>query len=131
VKACSKCKETKPLDEFHKQPSGKNGRHSYCKPCANEKQRESRVRNYSSEQKRRWQMKTRYGLTPDAYEAKLAAQNGVCEICKRAMKRPCVDHDHDTGAMRGILCHRCNLRLSGWEEKQWHAAAMQYLERHK
>lgn len=131
MKNCTKCQALKPLDDFHRSAKASDGRASWCKPCVNAASRPTRKRNASPEQKRRWQLKTRYGLTVEAFEAKLAAQGGVCDICKGEMKRPCVDHDHDTGAMRGILCHRCNLRLSGWEETQWHAAAMQYLERHR
>lgn len=77
AKACAKCGETKPLDEFHRQPSGPKGRHSYCKPCANQKQRESRERNYTTEQKRRWQIKTRYGIAPEDVDTMLVEQDGT------------------------------------------------------
>lgn len=54
----------------------------------------------------------RYGITPTEYDARLAAQGGVCACCgataNRNGKRLFVDHDHRTGAIRGILCHRCN-----------------------
>ena len=125
-KSCSNCGGVKPLDQYCASAKARDGRASWCKPCTNAKKR-----TYSREQRRKWALKALYGLTVKDYNEKLAAQNGVCEICKSDMKRPVVDHDHDTGVMRGILCHRCNVRLSGWEEKQWHAAAMQYLERWK
>lgn len=54
-----------------------------------------------------------YGITHDKFLAMLDAQGGVCAICKngngkRAMN---VDHDHATGAVRGLLCDRCNPML--------------------
>lgn len=50
----------------------------------------------------------RYGLTVIAYDALLARQHNQCQICLRHMARPCVDHDHSTGKVRGLLCTKCN-----------------------
>jgi hypothetical protein len=54
----------------------------------------------------------RYGLTIARYEEMLEGQRGVCAICdglpSGKNKSLCVDHDHETGAVRGLLCHRCN-----------------------
>ena len=60
----------------------------------------------------------KYGMTPDDYLSLLAKQNGVCAICSKPPKnnRLAVDHDHDTGEVRGILCHPCN-RHVGYFEK--------------
>lgn len=52
-----------------------------------------------------------YGLSPGEYAALLAAQDGRCAICQRATgkaRRLAVDHDHDTGEVRGLLCSPCN-----------------------
>lgn len=59
----------------------------------------------------------RYGITEGDYAAKLAAQNGVCAICKSppGQKRLHVDHDHETGVVRDLLCSTCN-HLVGWVE---------------
>ena len=121
------CQKTKPLDDFHRQPSGPLGRHSYCKLCANQKQRESRVRNYSPEQKRKWQVKTRYGITPAIVQSMLADQNGCCAICAVNLIKFHIDHSHETGKVRGLLCHRCNIRLGGWDDPEWRDAAMKYM----
>jgi hypothetical protein len=64
----------------------------------------------------------RYGIGVADYDALLVAQEGKCKICgrSRASKNEhfrffCVDHDHKTGAMRGLLCVKCNGSL-GWYE---------------
>jgi len=62
-----------------------------------------------------------YGLTRARYDELLAKQNGKCAICgadnsgvvrqNGEYRRMCVDHDHKTGKLRGLLCTRCNLVL--------------------
>lgn len=56
-----------------------------------------------------------YGLTTEGYAALLAAQGGRCAICWGVprTKRLAVDHDHTSGAVRGLLCSRCNHDLLG------------------
>lgn len=52
----------------------------------------------------------RYGVTPEAFERMFAEQGGVCAICGGlgGKKGLCVDHDHETGKVRGLLCGFCN-----------------------
>lgn len=56
-----------------------------------------------------------YGLTAREYHELLDYQNGRCWICRRrpASKRLAVDHDHETGAVRGLLCKACNRDILG------------------
>ena len=57
-----------------------------------------------------------YGITEEDYDRMYKEQKGVCAICKKPETRQskgkttllCVDHDHETGKVRGLLCHRCN-----------------------
>jgi hypothetical protein len=83
-------------------------------------QRERRLARVTPEQKREYTLKRRYGLTISEYNAKFEAQGGVCSICHgdNGEKRLCVDHNHETGAVRGLLCHRCNLMLGYSEERR-------------
>jgi DNA-binding CsgD family transcriptional regulator len=61
-------------------------------------------------------LRRKYGLTVDVYTAMVDTQQGACAICRVAFgaevgRRPHVDHDHSTGAVRGILCFRCNTAI--------------------
>lgn len=129
-KRCAKCGTTKPLAEYHRQPSGPMGRHSYCKPCANEAQRTSRVRHVTPERKAAYQIATRYKLKPEDVARMMADQGGVCGICAKPMAKVCIDHCHETGQVRGLLCHGCNIKLSAIERDDYRVPALAYLHRH-
>jgi hypothetical protein len=72
-----------------------------------------------------------YGLTSGEYDELLAAQGGKCAICRGRprSKRLAVDHNHDTGAVRGLLCSRCNHDLLGasWDSGAIALALWHYL----
>lgn len=57
-------------------------------------------------------LRRKYGITLNDYNAILAAQGGGCALCGKKQSteklRLAVDHDHETGNVRGILCHHCN-----------------------
>ena len=55
----------------------------------------------------------KYGITLDEYEEMLAGQNGVCASCGTppSGRKLSVDHDHETGVIRGLLCQPCNTAL--------------------
>jgi hypothetical protein len=59
----------------------------------------------------------RYDLTVGQFMAMLDAQGHACAICRRAFKAcPCVDHDHASGLVRGLLCHGCNRAIGFFED---------------
>lgn len=80
-----------------------------------------RVPAYKSEwyhaNKRRLQVEMRaghlrrnYGMTESDFDTMKEKQGGRCAICER-LKRLCIDHDHNTGIVRGLLCYACNGQL--------------------
>lgn len=71
------------------------------------------------------------GVTDQEYARLLESQGGHCAICPSTPKtrRLHTDHDHRTGAVRGLLCHRCNRALPNWIGSEWLRAAADYLER--
>lgn len=119
-KRCSRCRKLKCLDEFHAQSSRADGRQAYCKPCHAVSSREAIL-------------STRFGLTTEEYDRILASQNGTCAICAEPNsidRRLAVDHNHETGVVRGILCHACNLGLGFFRDspERMHSA-IEYLKR--
>lgn len=71
------------------------------------------------QQLRESRFRKKYGLSCEEVDAMFADANGICRICEREMKKgvgnhiapgevACVDHDHDTGAIRGMICSMCN-----------------------
>ncbi len=64
-------------------------------------------------------LRRKYGITMEQYDLMLAEQDGGCAICKRSPSESIslhVDHDHDTGRIRGLLCFRCNNSLGDLED---------------
>lgn len=78
----------------------------------------SHLKNNGAEKRRIRDLKKRYGITVEQYDLLLKSQKGVCAICggnNLDEKRLSVDHDHNTGEVRGLLCNTCNRKL-GWFE---------------
>lgn len=105
LRRCSRCGETKPLTNFVRNRRERSGYGYHCRPCHNRVSRENRERNHGSS--RNYLLKYRYGASADDIDNLLRHQNGLCAICLKRKGRH-VDHDHVSGAVRGILCFRCN-----------------------
>ena len=91
---------------------------SRARYAANREKEKARSRAYHAanrEKAKEWQLKNTYGLTIAKWDALLQAQGNCCARCGKdnpgSKKGWAVDHCHDTGAVRGILCWRCNVVL--------------------
>jgi hypothetical protein len=137
AKRCTKCREVKPLAEFFANGGSERWRPD-CKTCQAVTRRAEHLRRV-------------YGITPDEYDLMADAQGGVCAICKRppsqmgikvkgewrrrapreGLDKLVVDHDHETGKVRALLCQKCNAGIGNFgEDVSLMAAAIEYLERH-
>jgi len=100
LEKCRTCQQLKPLREFRKPTEYKGNPYWQCKEC-----------HYKSVRKNKL---AQYGMTSKEYDDLLLHQNGKCAICRKSptsKKRLAVDHNHDTGEIRGLLCSSCNLMI--------------------
>lgn len=139
---CTNCKQEKLLTEFYKSndKSSKNrpiGRKSHCKDCIRYKSKiyynTTKGRKYIQEKS--WKNKG-FAFTVEEYEEMLIKQNYKCAICgsnkNKNGTRLCVDHDHSTGKVRGLLCHDCNTSLGKFKDSvELLNRAINYINLHK
>jgi len=83
--------------------------------------------------RRKWQLNNRYGMTLEEYEELNNKQGGKCAICGNMTDIDlCVDHDHKTNKVRGLLCNKCNVGLANFRDNpELLLAASSYLEKCK
>ncbi|MFF5186886.1 endonuclease VII domain-containing protein [Streptomyces sp. NPDC000345] len=102
-KRCPQCEQVKPYSGWERNKSSSDGWSSYCRECRAERNRISYFRR-------------KYGLSPAELEAMVAEQHGVCCICPAAPAEH-VDHCHETGRVRGVLCFSCNAALGQFRDR--------------
>ena len=109
---CKRCNEERTIDQFYKNNK------STCKECLKEKTREYKRSNVGYHRKSML-MKT-YGLTLEDFDRMLKEQDYGCAICGSKSSGDShsfrVDHNHETGEVRGLLCNPCNLTLGNAKE---------------
>lgn len=127
VAFCQRCELPKPVAAFHRHSGNASGCQAWCKDCHNTYQRNTRKRRETPDVRHRNNLKARYGITETECAALLVAQGGLCAICSKPPKHPVLDHSHATGALRGILCHGCNIKLHAIEDGDYLANALRYL----
>ena len=105
MKNCSWCKETLPLDRFSKRTysSGNIGYQSKCKSC----EKVSKKRYYKPHEN----IRRALNISDSDYTTLIEKSQGHCEVCSRPLTKICIDHDHNTGKVRGVLCNNCNTAL--------------------
>lgn len=132
MKKCSICNIEKELKDFVKRNNRKSGRQPYCKKCHNER----RKSEYCSNRMKDYDLKKNYGISLSDYDEMFVNQNGSCAIClthisninHKHKKHLCVDHCHDSGDVRGLLCDSCNRGLGLFKDsKEILERAIKYL----
>ena len=120
TKRCPKCKKNKPLSEFY--INSNNSIRGYCKVCGYKrikKRRKDNPEEYKENQRNR-NLERKYNITMDQYNDLYIEQSGKCKICgihvKDLKRRLDVDHDHETGEIRGLLCWNCNLGIGNFND---------------
>lgn len=116
---CPQCNETEPTKFYiHKRNSRRTN--AYCSDC--HKQRCKDRYHSKSLIQRRAERASAYGLTADQYLEMYAKQDGRCAICgeipstRRGLH---IDHCHETGIVRGLLCHGCNIGIGNFKHKKY------------
>lgn len=132
---CTDCRKWRPLVGFSRKAINKNGSaalHSACGTC--NPKRLAAWRRYTAKEKVKRlnayaQLRRNYGITAAQYQGLFNAQHGRCRICEmKSKQRLCVDHDHGTGAIRGLLCKMCNSGLGYFrDDEKLLVSALRYL----
>jgi len=112
MKVCTRCGVEKEFSEFHKRAAMSDGHKSECKACTRFYQKQK----YDSGESRSTIYMRQYGITVEEYDQMVEEQNGCCKICGidepgGNRKRFSIDHNHETGEVRGLLCGSCNAAL--------------------
>lgn len=154
-KRCSRCRKSKSLDKFHNRSRSADGKTAHCKECHKEDCQKWRRNNpdkaRSSRRKStlKWiakqggnravHLRSKFGISQSEYDSMATLQGHVCKICQQPetkiarngkLQPLSVDHDHQTGRVRGLLCCRCN-RMLGFSQDSVSLllAAVEYLRK--
>lgn len=136
MKKCTKCGIEKPLSEFYKNKTNKDGLQKRCKPCdiLLGKQRYQKDPKLSAEKRFIRKLKQDYGINLLDYIKIKQDQNNSCAICKIKLAygmQVHVDHCHTTGKVRGILCRWCNIGLGHFKDSMENLkSAQKYLKKY-
>ncbi len=116
-KVCSRCGIDKPFSEYPKRADRPIGVRPACRECQRKIDTQYRTTE-KGKRKTRKQLWKQAGIniTYEEYTKKYETVGGRCEICGDLKDNLCVDHDHRTGIIRGLLCTPCNLAIENLKE---------------
>jgi recombination endonuclease VII len=129
MKTCSKCRHEKPMSEFSEDRRRKDGKQRICRQCG---------RDWYHEKSPEWKKSharaavcRRHGITVSQFVRMVVEQGGVCALCQVAPPTH-IDHSHETGKIRGVLCHPCNAALGLFRESEETLVnALRYLDENR
>lgn len=132
LRKCTECgleaHTEEDLDLFIAAPRSAYGKANKCKEC-----RKKTRNDYNYEKHREYLFKKKYDITLEDYDTMLKEQDGRCAICDTTNPGTkgvfYVDHNHDTGEVRGLLCNNCNSALGKFGDSiKTLKSAIEYLE---
>jgi len=116
TKVCTGCGLAKSLEEFHPAKGRRDGRTSRCKSCCNAQTKERlklgcySKRKQNTKYARERLLAKQYGITLTEEARLFQLASNKCQVCGSNVDLK-IDHDHKTGAVRGVLCSKCNSAL--------------------
>lgn len=147
LKRCNACGNFHPADLFNRDSHASDGLRSECRPCESKRNqvryRANRERLLENERVRRQadpdrhsklrrsqKIKRVYGLTDAEFDVMKEKQDGCCLICGVRPVTLHIDHCHDSGQVRGLLCGLCNRGIGAFrDDPQLLDSAAEYLRR--
>lgn len=121
-KCCSLCKTIKSAKEFYLSNTNPDGLHGWCKSCSDKRTVENAYKRL-------------HGLSMEDVDKINEEQGGLCAICglpNLNKRKFCLDHDHSTGKVRGLLCTSCNTMLGNAHDNiSLLQSAIEYLRRNE
>jgi hypothetical protein len=130
TKLCNLCKVEKDVSLFSVDTRSRSGYQTRCKEC------QAAVKKEMASYYRGKHLEYKYGMTHGDYQTMLENQDHKCAVCgideKHAENsRLCVDHNHETGEVRGLLCKKCNQAIGLLQDNpDFCDAAGRYLRLH-
>lgn len=132
---CTKCRESKTLDNFSKRSAHVTGYKAWCKSCDsiafNAHRRANLAKHQARERAQHYERK--YNLDKDLAKVLSNPNNriGTCPLC-RNVEHLVLDHDHKTGKVRDLICSQCNTMLGNARDSlDVLYEAIAYLKKHK
>lgn len=120
IKTCTRCRQALPVTMFSETPRYKDRLRSQCKPCRRDLEAARRARPGYQRTNTKLVDRARriaqsYGVSINEYARLAAAQANCCALCERGSEWKygvlVIDHCHETGRVRGLLCNSCNTAL--------------------
>lgn len=131
-RTCRACGTRKPMHAFSWVGKAKKYRFRKCSECCTAEAKSRRNKDPESAKLNAFKrhLRLQYGISYETYLKILAYQDNACAICREDLTEPHLDHCHDTGKVRGILCFTCNTALGKFKDSvEVLKSAIWYLQR--
>lgn len=122
-RTCRRCGIERDIEEFYRYGKN-NARRHVCIPC-------KKAEHKAAHQARGSARRNKLGVSEAKYQHNYKKRGGKCDICRLVYPFLCIDHDHRTGKVRGMLCKSCNAGLGQFQDNVVvMRRAVKYLEFH-